>query len=145
MLYPFDKRVLDIIDSDLDSVIHRVKKAYSEKGSSTNLQEYIVSYDKDIKIDAFIDQIRSSDLKLGQMSEMCNIMSFVSKDYKSTIANLKNIDDNLVTIQDHQHGRTDPFDIPESKKLASVQYRTMNSKLNESGLITVPYLSLIHI
>ena len=142
VLYPFDKRVLDIIDSDLDSVIHRVKKAYSEKGSSTNLQEYIVSYDKDIKIDAFIDQIRSSDLKLGQMSEMCNIMSFVSKDYKSTIANLKNIDDNLVTIQDHQHGRTDPFDIPESKKLASVQYRTMNSKLNESGLITVPYLKV---
>lgn len=142
VLYPFDKRVLDIIDSDLDSVIHRVKKAYSEKGSSTNLQEYIVSYDKDIKIDAFIDQIRSSDLKLGQMSEMCNVMSFVSKDYKSTIANLKNIDDNLVTIQDHQHGRTDPFDIPESKKLASVQYRTMNSKLNESGLITVPYLKV---
>lgn len=31
VLYPFDKRVLDIIDSDLDSVIHRVKKAYSEK------------------------------------------------------------------------------------------------------------------
>ena len=70
VLYPFDKRVLDIIDSDLDSVIRRVKKAYSEKGSSTNLQEYIVSYDKDIKIDAFIDQIRSSDLKLGQMSEI---------------------------------------------------------------------------
>lgn len=142
VLYPFDKRVLNIVNAALDTIIKNITNKYNVKGSTADLNDYIENFDKNIKVEEFIDQIRSPELKLGQMAEMCNIMSFTSKDYKSTIANLKNIDDNLVTIQDHQYGRTDAFDIPESSKLASVQYRTMYSKVNDAGLITVPYLKV---
>lgn len=140
MIVPFDKRVTDIVSSHLDIIVRKITDKYNVKGVKSGLDDYIDNFDKEIRIDAIIDQIRSSDLKLGQQAEMCNAMSFLSKDYKSTIANLKNIDDNLVSIQDHQYGRTDPFDVPESKKLASVQYRTVLSKTNEAGYITVPYL-----
>lgn len=140
ILVPFDKRVVQLVKDYMNSIVRRISAKYTVKGDAVSLNDYIEGYDKDINVDAFIDQIRSPELKLGQMAELCNIMSFTSKDYKSTIANLKNIDDNLITIQDHQFGRTDPFDIPESQKLASVQHRTMNSRLDETGSITVPYL-----
>lgn len=143
VLYPFDKRVCDIVQKNLDDVIYRLRQKHNVKGTAKDLHDYIEAYDKFIDVDEFINDIRSPELKLGQMSEMCNIMSFVSKDYKSTIANLKNIDDNLVTIQDHQYGRTDPFDIPESKKLASVQHETMDARTTDSGAIVTPYLKVM--
>lgn len=140
ILVPFSVRVIQLIKDYMNTIAYKISTKYTVKGNTVNLADYIENFDKYINVEAFIDQIRSPELKLGQMAEMCNIMSFTSKNYKSTIANLKNIDDNLVAIQDHQYGRTDPFDVPESQKLASVQHRTMNSKLNESGSITVPYL-----
>lgn len=141
-LLPFDKRVLDLVDSALDTIKTKISEKYKVKGTTKGLSDYVETYDKDIKVDAFIDQVRSPDLNLGHMSETCNIMSFTSKDYKSTIANLKNVTDDIVTIQDHQYGRTDPFDVPESIKMASVQYRSMLSGLNDAGYITVPYLKV---
>ena len=141
-LLPFDKLVLEYVDNHLNSIIRRIKNNYTMNGRDSDFEYYIDTFDKDINTDAFINAIRSPKKKLGQMSEMCNVMSFVTKDYKSTIPDLKNIDDDLITIQDHQYGRTDPLDIPESKKLASVQYRTVTSGLNDEGCITTPYIRI---
>lgn len=141
-LMPFDKLALAYIEQHLNTIVARIKKNYAYTGRLNDLEPYVENFDKDINLNAFIDEIRSPKRKLGLMSETCNAMSFVTKDYKSTIAGLKDIDDDLVKIQNHQYGRTDPLDVPESKKLASVQYRTVTSGLNEDGYITTPYLKV---
>lgn len=139
-LRSFDVRVLDLIQEHLDFVIQDITDRLKIRGTAASLLSAVTGYNTKIDLDAFINFVSASDTNTGQLSDMCNIMSFVSKDYKSSFDFAGHYSDDLVNVQNLQNGRTDPFDVPESEKIALVQHRTVLAKLNKDGGITAPYL-----
>lgn len=140
VLVPFDAKVLSIVQNHLTAIVQSLSDSLHLGGSLSSLLSAISDYGSKINVDAFIDYVSSSDVNTGQLSDMCNIMSFVGKNYK-TSSDIKGvIPTDLVNVQDLQNGRTDPFDVPESNKLALVSHRTILAKLNDDGYLTSPYL-----
>ena len=137
---PFNVKAVNIVTNYLTYVIRDLKdNAYLSEAGSTMLP-IISDYSPNINLNAFIDMIANPELSVGQITDMCNIMSFVSKNFKASFDMKAQVPDDLVKVQDLQNGRTDPFDVPESNKIALVYHRTMLSQLNQDGYITAPYL-----
>lgn len=138
---PFTKRISDLVSENLGIIFKSLSEKLQFADTTDSLMQSLPDFTGLLNVDAFINEICNPKNRAGQMSDMCNLMSFVSKSSKAT-SNIKsdNVTPDLVSVQDLQEGRLDPFDVPESDKVGIVHHKTMLSKTDEAGRLTVPYL-----
>ncbi len=137
----------DLICNSIDRAMHTIISSLEEKTKiiSTDdlLASVVLDFGKQINTNEFIEAVKDAKDGNGQMAEMCNIVSFVSKSNKiSTSIDPDNITPEMVAVQDTQEGRLDPFDVPESNKIGSVHHKTVLAECDESGSLTSPYLKV---
>ena len=141
ILVPFDKVVEEMIGNNLNLVISNISNNVSVGNYEGKLALAMNDCYKGIIPDEFITTITNAKKNSGQMSDMCNIMAFVSKSNKATSQMASNsITQDMLNVQDLQEGRLDPLDVPESDKIGRVHYRTLMAKLDDEGNVTTPYL-----
>lgn len=165
IVVPFDKKMCSIVQKNLDSVVETLNKGLGLLSYSTvnvvdndaERSEEVIDYEGEIsadrniinaisdfcanyRLEEFIVAIKNAESAEGQMSDMNNIMSVVSKSFKIT-SNIssKSITDDLICVQDTQSGRLDSFDAPESSKIGVVHHRTILSRTDGDGYLTAPY------
>lgn len=137
----FDDIICDYVDHDLSAVFGSVEKQTEYLGSEELLATVISDFGKLIDTDQFINRIRDTKAGGGQTSEMCNIVSYISKSNKIyTNINPMNINPEMLAVQDTQEGRLDPFDVPESNRIGSVHNKTVMAECDENGYLMSPYL-----
>ncbi|MEY8334655.1 hypothetical protein AALB53_16345 [Lachnospiraceae bacterium 47-T17] len=138
---PYDIEVMNIVDNQMSAISEKLRTYLLLIDRSETMAQQIPDYSEIVNPDEFINKLRDQNNKVSQMSDMCNITSFISKNSKVT-SNLggQNITPDLVNVQDLQEGRLDAFDVPESSKIGIVHNRTILSSLDSNGSITAPYL-----
>lgn len=145
VLISYDKKIAGLIYGALQKVIHNVRHSVDGMDYSGQLVACINECYKDINVNAFIDSVANASNNAGQMSDMCNLLAYVSKSSKATASMGKaSSTDEMVNVQDLQEGRLDPLDVPESDKIGTVHYRAILSKLSEDGSPTAPYLRVVN-
>lgn len=138
----YDKKILNLISSNLDTVLYKIEKSLKNLTDDDllvgNIGEFNISTDK------FINSILGSGsdkFKEGQMSDLNNSLHLISKSYKiMTDIDPKSASDDMRVVQDTQLGRTDSIDSPESAKIGLVHERTLFARETEEGYLTAPYL-----
>ena len=146
VIVPFAKNALNILNRHMDSMIKKLSKGLSLiKQTSDSEIIPLLSLSDTLKLtynmDELIDQIKSADNTEGQMSDINNSMSFVSKSYKITAdINDRAVTDSLIRIQDTQIGRLDLYDAPESKKIGRVHHKTLLMREDDYGNALAPFL-----
>ena len=145
VIVPFDKSIAGYISVGLATVIGNLKHNLNGMDYRGKISLGINNCYKDITPSVFIDMVANPENSSGQMADMCNILSFVSKSHKAT-ANLgaNSATPEMVNVQDLQEGRFDPLDVPESDKIGRVHYRTMYAKLDDNGNVTAPYIRVVN-
>lgn len=145
ILVPFDKVIEEMIRNNLNLVVSNITSNINIGSYDGKLALAVNDCYKGIVPDAFITSITNTKKNSGQMSDMCNLMAFVSKSNKATSQMSSNsITQDMLNVQDLQEGRLDPLDVPESDKIGRVHYRTLMAKLDEEGNVTSPYLRVQH-
>lgn len=143
ILVTFDKAVERLVQKHLGIVTANVAKNLSVADFDDRITMAVKDCCKGVDTEAFIASITSDKTNSGQMSDMCNLLAFVSKSSKATSQVQSNaVTPDMVNVQDLQEGRFDPLDVPESDKIGRVHYRTMLSKLDEDGAPMSPFLKV---
>ena len=146
VIVPFAKNVINILNRHMDSITSKLSKGLllikqTEDSEIIPLLSLSDTLKLNYSVDELIDQIKSADNTEGQMSDINNSMSFVSKSYKITAdINDRAVTDSLIKIQDTQIGRLDLYDAPESKKIGRVHHKTLLMKEDEYGNALTPFL-----
>ena len=145
VLISYDKKIESCLMNSLSTVVSTLSKNLKEVDCNGRLAVAIKDCSQGVNTDAFIESIVNASNNAGQMADMCNILAYTAKSGKAT-ANLgkATATDEMVNVQDMQEGRLDPLDVPESDKIGSVHYRTLFSKLNDSGDPTSPFLRVLN-
>ena len=148
IVVPFDKKAIDFIENHIDKITNKIKDGIhnAEISVETDGERLpLLSISSALKFNYNLDELLNNiaavdDNSESQMSDINNVMSFLSKSYKIT-ANLSdsNVTDDLVRIQDTQIGRLDLYDAPESKKIGRVHHKTLLAEEDSSGYITTPF------
>lgn len=148
IVVPFDKKAIDFIENHIDKItskvrdgIHNIEISVEAEDERLPLLNISSALKFDYNLDALLNNIAAvDDNSESQMSDINNVMSFLSKSYKIT-ANLSdtNVTDDLIRIQDTQIGRLDLYDAPESKKIGRVHHKTLLAEEDNSGYITTPF------
>lgn len=136
---PFEQIVRNVVHNNVNTVINTIEKSLNAA------EESLVHCVTDFKINLneLIEKIKDTDHGNGQISEMCNIVAFASKNSKiSTDINANNANTEMISVQDTQEGRLDSFDSPESAKIGIVHNKTLLAELDEAGSLTTPYLEV---
>lgn len=145
VLVPFDKSIERLISNHLSIISNNVKMNLNGVDYNGRLALSINDCYRGINTSAFVDSISNAGNNAGQMADMCNLMAYVSKSNKATAqmgANSATPD--MVDVQNLQEGRLDPLDVPESDKIGRVHYRTLLTKLDDEGSLTVPFLRVVN-
>lgn len=139
----FDDRVYNHVVARVDSVVKEVSNLVRRY----DVEEPLLLTIADLKLsdhkNDFIQELRNTESKDSQMSDMCNIVSYISKSNKLTtdIKSTRATDD-MRNVQLTQEGRLDPFDSPESAKIGLVHHKTLLADTNENGDLVTPYLKV---
>lgn len=138
---PYDDRICNLITNRMDEISSGIISLLKKFGKETTLLAALSSLKLEDRRNDFIDEIRKTDTKEGQMSEMCNIISYISKSNKLvTDINGNNASPEMRGVQSTQEGRLDPYDTPESGQIGLVHHKTMFADTNENGQLVSPYL-----
>lgn len=141
IVQPVDVSAKEYVVSHLDAIIAKVREKTEVLQEGTSLINAIPAFDNTFSTQDLIQAIQNMDNTESQMSDITNIMSFVSKDYKVTSdIGSRNGTAAMLEVQDLQNGRLDPFDVPESAQIGRVHHRTMYAKEDVDGYLTAPYL-----
>lgn len=147
IVIPFDQKALSFIEKHLNEVIRTIREgiryiemSVEDSNDRLPLLNIAEKFDFRFVLDDLIKVIKNTDDTESQMSDINNVMSFVSKGYKvSADIGDNNTTDDLIRIQDTQIGRLDLYDAPESKKIGRVHHKTLLAEENEHGFITTPF------
>lgn len=145
----FDNRIEDFIEKRMQSIQSSLTKLIKQFGTNETILLAISELKLDDRKntplkeaqDQFINEIRNTDSKEGQMSDMCNILAYISKSNKlTTDIGANNASDEMRAVQATQEGRLDQFDSPESAKIGLVHHKTLLADTDENGALVTPYL-----
>ena len=141
ILISYDKEIEDYIRTALNTVIINISGNLKVADMRGTLSMAVNHCFDGIDPNAFIASVTNPKANSGQISDMCNVLAYVSKSNKATsqVPAAATTQD-LLNVQDLQEGRLDPLDVPESDKIGRVHYRTMFAKLDDDGNAMAPYL-----
>lgn len=140
---PYDDRICKHVSDRMDALTSSVLGLAGKYGTDNTLLAALSALKLNDSRDIFIDEIRDTNAKEGQMSEMCNVISYISKSNKLvTDINGNNVSPEMRGVQASQEGRLDPYDTPESAQIGLVHHKTMFADTNEAGQLISPYLEV---
>lgn len=139
----FDDKVYECVSNRVDNAIEEITGLLNRYDVGESLLLTISELKLNDKKNEFIDELKNSDSKDSQMSDMCNVISYISKSNKLTtdIKSTRATND-MRNVQTMQEGRIDPFDSPESAKIGLVHHKTLLADTNENGDLVEPYLEV---
>lgn len=145
ILITFDKKIENLIQNHITKVISNVSSKLNLIDLNGKLSLAIEDCNTGIDVDAFINEITNTKSSSGQMSDMCNIISYLSKSNKTTAqVSTSAVTDDMRCVQDLQEGRLDPLDVPESDAIGKVHNRSLLTSLDSDGNAVSPYLRIVN-
>lgn len=140
---PFDKKIYNMVGKTMTELVTELSKELHTYGPEESLLVALSKVKGKNHKDDFIKELLNTDTKEGQMSDMCNIISYISKSNKATTdIDGDSAPSEMRGVQSSQEGRLDPFDSPESKHIGLVHHKTLFSDVNSAGQVTTPYLEV---
>lgn len=142
VVVPYSTLALDYLSENFFKCTETITRSLSLLDSSNSPMLASGNFDSKINLNALIDKIANIDNKTSQMSDLNNVLSYTSKDYKITsdISDKNTITPDMTRVQDLQLGRLDAIDAPESGKIGVVHFRTLLAKEDSTGKLLAPYL-----
>lgn len=142
VVVPFNTLALNCLSENFCKCAEAISKSLALLDSSNSPMLASGNFDGKINLNALIDKISNIDNKTSQMSDLNNIVSYTSKDYKITsdVSDRNTITPEMTRVQDLQLGRLDAIDAPESGKIGVVHFRTLLAKEDSTGKLLAPYL-----
>lgn len=139
----FDEKIYRYVDKAMMELVGAISRELHTYGPEESLLTVLSQVKVKTHKDDFIKELLDTNTKEGQMSDMCNIISYISKSNKATTdIDGDDVPSEMRGVQASQEGRLDPFDSPESKHIGLVHHKTLLSDVNEVGQVTSPYLEV---
>lgn len=141
IVLPYEKVAENFLETNIGIILQELDKTLANLSNMDTILSAIPDFSANVNPNLFIENISNTESKNGQMSDMCNLMSFVSKSYKiTTDIERNNVTSDMIEIKDTQEGRLDAFDSPESSMIGLVHHKTILSKQTEDGFMQTPYM-----
>lgn len=143
-LKPIHGTILDMLENCVSMITDKIHEKLMYLDNENNSADLIsiTSVLPIPMVDKFLEEGLSSSNKEIQSADSNNLISSISKSFKITTDFNGNATEDMIRVQDAQHGRLDPIDSPESKKIGLVHLKTLFCDVDSSGFLRAPYLEV---